>query len=521
MRFEAELRNSETRLNAVIQGSPIPQFVIDKEHKVLHWNDALQAYSGILSGEVIGTNQHWRAFYPEERPCLADLLLDSKLERIPAWYEGKYSPSSLVEGAYEATDFFPHMGKTGTWLHFTAAPIWNESGTIIGAIETLEDITDRVHAENALQHSEEKYRLIADYNYDWEFWVDNDGNYIYNSPSCERVTGYSADEFSQDPSLMSKIVISDDRGMYESHLAEVLSSSVDIQHLDFRIVKKNGDVRWINHYCQPVYGQTGSPLGRRGSNRDITERKLAEKALTESEAKYRTLFDKTKDAVLIIENNQFVDCNAAALRMMGYATKDELFQIHPSKISPPTQPDGRSSFEKAEELMAITLQEGSNRFEWMHRRANGEDFWVEVSLTAIPFQDHQIIHTAWRDITDRKIAEEKIQRSLEEKEILLKEIHHRVKNNLQVVWGLIDLQIQNVKDQNIISILRDSQNRIRTMSLIHETLYKSHDLSHIEISPYLRNLITTLFSTYSISPEKIQVHFDIEEVLLDVESAIP
>jgi PAS domain S-box-containing protein len=263
MHFEAELRNSDTRLNAIIQGSPIPQFVIDKDHKVLYWNLALEEYSGIPAGDVIGTNQHWRAFYEAERPCMADLIVDGTIEKMPAWYAGKYSASGLVEGAYESTDFFPRLGKAGVWLHFTAAPVWDESGAIIGAVETLEDITDR------------------------------------------------------------------------------------------------------------------------------------------------------------------------------------------------------------------------------------------------------------------KIAEEKIQRSLEEKEILLKEIHHRVKNNLQVVWGLLDLQIQTVKDQNTINILRDSQNRVRTMALIHETLYKSHDLSHIEILPYLRNLVTTLFSTYSIAPEKIQMHFFIEDVLLDVESAIP
>nr|WP_320160322.1 histidine kinase dimerization/phosphoacceptor domain -containing protein [uncultured Methanoregula sp.] len=391
-RAEQELMTSESRLNAVIQGSPIPQFVISKDHKVLYWNNALRAYSGISSADVIGTNQHWRAFYDTERPCMADLLVDGTVEKIAAWYAGKYSPSPLVEGAYEATDFIPRLGKAGTWLHFTAAPIRDEAGTIVGAVETLEDITDR---------------------------------------------------------------------------------------------------------------------------------KRAEEALRESEAKYHTLFDKTRDAVLIIENNLFVDCNAAALGMLGYVTKDELFLTHPSKISPPVQPDGRSSFEKAEELMAITLRDGSNRFEWMHRRANGEDFWVEVSLTAIPLRDHQIIHTAWRDITDRKKAEAEIQRSLDEKEVLLKEIHHRVKNNLQVVWGLIDLQIQTLKDPRMINILRDSQNRIRTMSLIHETLYKSRDLSHIEILPYLRSLVSTLFSTYSISPEKIQVQFAIENVLLDAESAIP
>lgn len=389
---ELSLRNSETQLNAVILGSPIPQFVIDKDHKVIYWNDALQEYSGIRAETIIGTNLQWKAFSYHERQSMADLLLDGTIESSPSWKNGMWERSKLIKGAVVSKVPFRKKGESESWLHFTAAPIHDSSGTIIGAIETLEDITEQKRAANAL---------------------------------------------------------------------------------------------------------------------------------VESETKYRTLFDKTKDPVLIIENNKFVDCNSATLQMLGYPTKDELFQTHPSKLSPPTQPDGSNSFEKAEEMMAIALRDGSNRFEWVHRRANGEDFWVEVSLTAIPIQDHQIIHTAWRDITDRKKAEEEIQRSLEEKEILLKEIHHRVKNNLQVVWGLIDLQIQTLKDPDMINTLRDSQNRIRTMSLIHETLYKSRDLSHIEISQYLQSLVNTLFSTYSVSPEKISVHFTLDNILLDVESAIP
>ena len=142
-RAEQALMDSENKLSAILHGSPIPQFVIDKDHKVIQWNTALECYSGIKADEVIGTNQQWRAFYPQERPCMADLIVERQIEKIPQWYSGKHTKSSLIEDAYEATDFFPHMGKSGTWLHFTAAPIRDSLGAIIGAVETLEDIMER------------------------------------------------------------------------------------------------------------------------------------------------------------------------------------------------------------------------------------------------------------------------------------------------------------------------------------------------------------------------------------------
>ncbi len=125
-----------------------------------------------------------------------------------------------------------------------------------------------------------------------------------------------------------------------------------------------------------------------------------------------------------------------------------------------------------------------------------------------------------RDITDRKIAEDKVRHTLGEKDVLLQEIHHRVKNNLQVISALIELQIQYMKDQTSINTLRDSQNRIRTMALIHETLYRSHDLSKVEFRAYIKKLVDALFDTYSIKENTIQTIFDIDFVLLDIDTAI-
>jgi two-component system cell cycle sensor histidine kinase/response regulator CckA len=149
---------SEQRLHSVIQGSPIPIFVIGKDHRVLYWNKALEELSRIKANESFGTRQHWRAFYSKERPCMADLLVDEILEAIPQWYSGKYVKSKLIEGAYEATDFFPELGNGGKWLHFTAASIRDSQGNLVGAIETLEDITENKQVEEARQRLEDRLR---------------------------------------------------------------------------------------------------------------------------------------------------------------------------------------------------------------------------------------------------------------------------------------------------------------------------------------------------------------------------
>ncbi|MGO9136718.1 MAG: ATP-binding protein, partial [Syntrophales bacterium] len=147
---EEKLRESEQRLHRVIEGSPIPTFVIGKDHRVIYWNRALEELSGIKAEEIVGTKGQWRAFYKEERPCLADLLVDQALESIPQWYLDKYTKSRLLDEAYEATDFFPELGESGKWLHFTAAVIRDTHGNLVGVIETLDDVTDRRRAEEEL-----------------------------------------------------------------------------------------------------------------------------------------------------------------------------------------------------------------------------------------------------------------------------------------------------------------------------------------------------------------------------------
>ena len=147
---EQELRESERRLSSILQGSPIPTFVLGRDHRVLYWNRAVEVLSRIKATDVVGTANHWKAFYTTERPCMADLLVDESPEEIPKWYRSQYVQSKLIDEAYLGTDYFPALGEKGTWLRFTAAVIRDSGGKLIGAVETLEDITELKRAEEEL-----------------------------------------------------------------------------------------------------------------------------------------------------------------------------------------------------------------------------------------------------------------------------------------------------------------------------------------------------------------------------------
>jgi two-component system sensor histidine kinase DegS len=166
----ARLKSAEGMLARIIDGSSIPAFVINQQHKVTHWNTALESLSAIKKVDIVGTDGQWRAFYPEKRPVMADLIVDgAPASKIASHYQGKYRKSKLIDGAYEAEDWFPNLGGSGRWLHFTASPIKDNSGEIIGAVETLEDVTERKNAEENLRNhlreitraQEEERRRIA------------------------------------------------------------------------------------------------------------------------------------------------------------------------------------------------------------------------------------------------------------------------------------------------------------------------------------------------------------------------
>ncbi|MCK6391171.1 MAG: PAS domain-containing protein, partial [Azonexus sp.] len=150
-------RHLQFFLSQIIDGDPVPTLVIDAEHRITHWNKACATISGLQADDMIGTREQWRAFYPEVRPILADLIVDGAMEaHFDTYYHNIFRRSNAIADAFEAERFFPHLGEEGRWLFFTAAPIRDAEGHIIGAIETLQDVTERHRAEDALRSHQEQ-----------------------------------------------------------------------------------------------------------------------------------------------------------------------------------------------------------------------------------------------------------------------------------------------------------------------------------------------------------------------------
>jgi PAS domain S-box-containing protein len=156
--------------------------------------------------------------------------------------------------------------------------LYNEEDVsqISAFLNGIQAIVDSKRAEEKLRESEEKYRTVADYTYDWEYWIGPDGKFIYVSPSCKRISGYGVEDFLQDPKLLENISHRDDKHLLTSHLHDCLHGNSEACDLQFRIITRHNKEVWINHVCQDVYSLTGEYLGRRSSNRDITEHKRAE-----------------------------------------------------------------------------------------------------------------------------------------------------------------------------------------------------------------------------------------------------
>ena len=149
---EGALKQNEEKLENILHGSPIPTFVIDGNHIVTYWNGALEKVTGLNAKDVVGNSKQWRAFYNQERPCLVDLMVDGKIGDIHEYYHGKYRTSDLIPGAYETIGYYPKLGGgAGKWLLVTAAPLKDSEGKLIGAIETLQDITETKKAEQQVK----------------------------------------------------------------------------------------------------------------------------------------------------------------------------------------------------------------------------------------------------------------------------------------------------------------------------------------------------------------------------------
>ncbi len=191
--------------------------------------------------------------------------------------------------------------------------------------------------------------------------------------------------------------------------------------------------------------------------------------LEKQKESFETLFEKSSDGILIIDDGKFVQCNEKIVEMLGYASKEDLLHEHPSDLSPEFQPDGRSSYEKAEEMMALALEKGGHRFEWVHRRADGEEFWSKIVLTPISLNNRKVIHVTWRDITNEYNAQEKIK----EQHKYLQSIINGVEDPIMVIGEDYTVHLMN-------NAVRQNMDKCIIADMDHP---KCYEISHYRSTP--------------------------------------
>ena len=244
--------------------------------------------------------------------------------------------------------------------------------------------------------------------------------------------------------------------------------------------------------------------------------KRANHLLQGKEERYRSVIQQSSDCIVLVDLDslRILDVNPAFLRLLDY-TRDEMLQLKLYDYLDHEKQDVDDKVRKIVQESKAYL--GERRY----RRKNGASVDVEVRVDLIHYSGKEAMSVVARDITERKKTEKKIRASLKEKELLLKEIHHRVKNNIQIVSSLLSLQSGKIKDIQILELFRESQSRIESLALVHESLYQSKDVAEINVSDYVRELADNLFGKYWLNAENLQLTLNIHDINLGIDIMIP
>lgn len=248
--------------------------------------------------------------------------------------------------------------------------------------------------------------------------------------------------------------------------------------------------------------------------KEVAERTRAEEEIRRSEGKYRALFETASDAIFVHDfDGNVMEMNEKGAEIFGYPKPE----IHSVKLFGLLLPQFH---ETARRALAEAMLRGHAHFEADFRRKAGGTFPAEVSLSLLDVECRKAVLNIVHDLTERKQAEGQVRASLAEKETLLREIHHRVKNNMQIILSLIRLQKRKAGDERYESMLEDTRNRIQAMALVHEQIYGSRELSKVDFGGYIRRLASSIFSSYAVGRKRITLRMELEEVSLNIDTAI-
>jgi len=422
-------------MDAIINSAPVPLFGINQDHKVIFWNKALEEYSKIRSSDVIGTDKHWQAFYNSKRPCIVDLLVDGDMEGFSYWFPD-YKNSELLEGAYEAEKFYPHMGNNGKYLHFTTSPIKDPEGNVVGGIQSFKDITPHILTEKELQESEQKFRsLVENLNVGvYRNTIDPDGYFIQVNPALARMFGYDSTQEIMDIKVIDFYMEPQQRNLFLQDLKQEGS----VISREILLKKKDKTPIWVSVSAKAHYNEDGSIEWIDGMIEDITNRKNAEKTLLKSEKRYRSIVENISDGFCIhdLEGN-IQDCNENFAMMMGF-TIEEMIGTNLDEFSSVEMMFVKNNL--VEELKNTGIIE----FDADFKEKDGTIRYYNIKSNIISREGQGRVHSFLRDVTKRREMEEVLHESENTAQKRLREIE-AIYNSAPIGLCVLDRNLRFVR----------------------------------------------------------------------------
>lgn len=374
-------------------------------------------------------------------------------------------------------------------------------------------------SDDELKKSEQKYRHLVETSLQG-IVILQDFKIVYANPAFANITGYSIEELlSFTPQNTMNLVHPDEQSVVWNNYKQRLAG-IDIPpHYIFKGVSKDKSIKYLDLYVSKI--EYDGKMAVQGLILDMTEQVTARKVLEQRNKFIETILNNIPLGIVVseIDSGKSTFVNSEFEEILGWAgdeiiTIDSLLKKFPNNSGKKTH--------LSDKIKADIMEKKPEDLFWENIEVNsksGERKYLSVKY--IPLYDQNLLITTLQDMTDRITADMHLQSSLIEKEILLREIHHRVKNNLQTISSLLDLQAESISDPKSLEAFRSSQSRIRSMALIHERLYKSENLSRIKACEYIKNLTEYLESTFIAQSGSIELKTEVEDIYLSLDVAIP
>jgi len=392
----------------------------------------------------------------------------------------------------------------------------NNEAQLLEANRQLQHRAQQLEAQEiALRESTERYHALFNRSVVGVYVHDLTGQFLDANDTALTWFGYTREQIGtlNIYDLLDEVQVQ----TAQASMAEILRTGYNSLPGQYQVTGRDGRIMWLEIESSLLY-KDGKPYAIHGIAHNITERKQAETAIRESEQKFRSITEQVQDVIFITDQHgtiTYISPSSAAV--FGWPAADMLNQRFPEFLAECDIPLALARFERT-----LRTAQTTNDLCLNMKRQDGTEFVGELRA-ALLYQNGTACGTIGviRDITERQRAEEHVRAALQEKEVLLKEIHHRVKNNMQVVSSLLNLQATLLPDEQSRMMFRESQQRIKTMALIHERLYQSDNLMNIDFKNYVDHLVHDLYRSYVAPGTRIEFNIDIIGVELDLDTAIP